>query len=138
MRYGLISAIVFLLCGCTAQWHLKQAIKKDPSLAQEKIKVVIDTLIITDSVFQIDTFVAHEIDTMIVDAQKGHVIIYKYKNRFIIKTQIKGDTIRLTKEIRVPQIKYVEKSKNNCLSILYIMSLFVLIILWALKKLYNR
>ena len=101
--------LAILLSGCSAQWHLEKALKKDPTLLIQKQIKTIDTLLVRDSIVYHDTFVAKQIDTITLENDKSEVVIYKYKNRFIIKTQIKQDTIRYTEKIEVPIIEYKER-----------------------------
>lgn len=93
--------LVILLSSCSAQWHLKQAIKKDPGILKPN-KVLFDTVIITDSFTSIDTFTLNEVDTFISDTGKLKVTIYKFKDRYTIKKELKRDTITIKKEIECP------------------------------------
>lgn len=93
--------LVILLSSCSAQWHLKQAIKKDPGILKPN-KVLLDTVIITDSFTSIDTFTLNEVDTFISDTGKLKVTIYKFKDRYTIKKELKRDTITIKKEIECP------------------------------------
>jgi hypothetical protein len=115
MRYLII---VLFFCSCSAQWHLKKAIQKDPDLLKVN-KVIIDTVIVTDSFNNIDTFTLNEIDTFITDTGKIKVTLIKFKNKYTLKTELKHDTIKIEKEIQCPpsviQVIDSEKMKNNML-----------------------
>ena len=124
MKWILILSSI-LLCSCSAQWHLKRAIKKDPTILQERVVTVFDTTIVRDSVVYHDTFVAHELDTIVLEHEKAEVVIYKYRDRYHVETKIKSDTIELTKEIKVPQLVYKEKATNWLWFVLFIV-LFIL------------
>lgn len=108
--------LVILLSSCSAQWHLKQAIKKDPSILK-KNSVLIDTLILTDSFTSVDTFSLSDIDTFVTDTGKVRVTLYKYKNMYKLKTEVKVDTVHFLKDIECPPsvIKKEENCWRNCM-----------------------
>lgn len=127
MRNLIILASI-LLSSCSAQWHLKRAIKKDPSILKETRVVVLDTIVIRDSIIAIDTFVLRDIDTMVIEKEGIKTQIIRYKDRFIVKQEIKSDTIFRSKEIRVPQIIYQKASPKYYIWIIaLLMSLLTLI-----------
>ena len=129
--------LVILLSSCSAQWHLKQAIKKDSSLLKPN-KVLIDTLIVTDSFISVDTFTLNEIDSFISDTGKVRVTIYKIKNRYTLKTEIKHDSIRIKKEIECPP-SVIQVNENCWKKCLYsfltggLLATIILIIYYAKK-----
>lgn len=115
--------------------------KKDPTLVKPKIVKVIDTLIVTDSFVHLDTFVAKELDTIVLDNDKSQIVIYKIRDRFIVKTKIKSDTIRVVKNIEMPSvIEYHEKKSilNEMLVWLFVACWLIgVIILYYAKKMGN-
>ncbi len=138
-----IASVILILCltSCSANWHLKQAMKKDPTLVKPKIVKVIDTLIVTDSFVHLDTFVAKELDTIVLDNDKSQIVIYKIRDRFIVKTKIKSDTVRVVKNIEMPSvIEYHEKKSilNEMLVWLFVGCWLIgVIILYYAKKMGN-
>jgi len=133
MKWILILSSI-LLCSCSAQWHLKRAIKKDPTILQEKVVTVFDTTIVRDSVVYHDTFVAHELDTIVLEHEKADVVIYKYRDRYHVETKIKSDTIELTKEIKVPQLVYKEKATNW---LWFVLLIVLFILMYYVAKIQN-
>lgn len=53
---------IILLSGCTASWHVKQALRKDPSLFVTRIDTIRDTVFI--KVASIDTVFKYNFDTV--------------------------------------------------------------------------
>ena len=102
--------ILVMLTGCSAEWHLKKAIKKNPSLIQPSIHTI-DTIIIRDSFAFSDTFVTKTIDTITIEKEGVKTIVYRDHDIIKIRTIVKPDTIRIQKTIRVPQIQYQERVK---------------------------
>ena len=49
--------LALLITSCSAQWHLKRAIKKDPNILKGKdTTIVFDTMIVTKDYYHEDTF----------------------------------------------------------------------------------
>jgi hypothetical protein len=103
MKYLIIT---ILLCGCSAQWHLKKALKKDPSI----ITTTLDTIVITEPIKYIDTFTLFKIDTFTFDTGGVKTVIYRYYDTFRFKQFIKGDTVKIVKNT-VKQVVKKEKVK---------------------------
>lgn len=103
--------VIILFTGCSSQWHLKQAIKKNPSLIQTSTHTI-DTLFVRDSVTITDTFTTEKVDTITIEKDGVKTIVYRNHDIIRIKTIVKADTIRYTKTITLPaQIKYTERIK---------------------------
>ena len=107
---GKIIVLLVMLTGCSAEWHLKKAIKKNPSLIQPSVHTI-DTIIIRDSVAFTDTFVSKTIDTLTIEKEGVKTIVYRNHDVIRIKTIVKPDTISIQKTIRVPQVYYEERFK---------------------------
>jgi len=111
VKGGKLLTLIIFLTGCSAQWHLEQAIKKNPSLAQTSTHTI-DTLFVRDSVTITDTFTTKTIDTITLEKDGVKTIVYRNHDVIRIKTVVKADTIRFTKTIQLPpQIKYTERVK---------------------------
>lgn len=102
--------ILVMLTGCSAEWHLKKAIKKNPSLIQPSVHTI-DTIVIRDFFEFSDTFVTKTIDTITIEKEGVKTIVYRDHDIIKIRTIVKPDTIRIQKTIRVPQIQYQERVK---------------------------
>ena len=103
-----IIALMVLFQACGAEYHLKQACKKKPSLCEQKVKI--DTFIVHDSIYFYDTFTTKEIDTITIDTGSIRVKVVRHYNKIKVMIKQKPDTIRITKTITLPP-KYVEKEK---------------------------
>ena len=106
-----IIAIMIFFTGCSAEWHLKKAIQKNPAMAQTTTHTI-DTLFVRDSVTITDTFTTEKVDTITIEKDGVKTIVYRNHDIIRIKTIVKADTIRFTKTIQLPaQIKYTERIK---------------------------
>lgn len=109
-KSGKLLTLLILLTGCSAEWHLKKALKKNPSLIQPSTHTI-DTIIIRDSFEFSDTFVTKTIDTITIEKEGVKTIVYRDHDIIKIRTIVKPDTIRIQKTIRVPQVYYEERFK---------------------------
>jgi hypothetical protein len=103
--------LLVMLTGCSAEYHLKQAIKKNPAMAQISV-YGIDTVFVRDSVTITDTFTTKTIDTLTIEKDGVKTIVYRNHDVIRVQTIVKADTIRYTKTITLPpQIQYKERIK---------------------------
>ena len=118
IRWLTIATLTLLLYGCSAQWHLRQAIRKDPSI--QKITVVKkDTVIITEQRTLVDTLELFK-DTVIY---KDRVRLdIKYVDKFIqVEAECPSDTVVVTKTVTSTQIE----KKDRKIGIVYWMWFFI-------------
>ena len=103
-----IAKVIFIAAffsSCSAQWHVKQALKKNPNIITEKIIVEKDTLIVRDSVRYTDTLVTKAIDTIKIENEHVSTVVYRYFDTFRVVQTLKGDTIRITQKVVTPVVE---------------------------------
>ena len=89
MKYISILLAAGLLTGCSATWHLKQAAKKDPSILKPTVVTIWDT-IVTPPVYLVDTVSIPSVgDSSVIDNDTVRIVITKYQDKLLVKTQIK-------------------------------------------------
>lgn len=127
------SIILLILSSCSSQFHLKRAIKKDPSI------LTVDTLRVVD----VDTFVTETIkhdtsfyqshDTTIIVKDRMTIKHFIHDSVVYIEGECLGDTIIQTEIIEKPveKVVYNERFFPNWFWVLFP----VLIILYFLKRL---
>jgi len=124
-------AIVLLLTSCSSEWHINRAIKKDPTILHPTV-FTIDTIVVTQPHTIYDTFISTEYDTMVVEDSFVYTQIIREKDIIKVYTKCKGDTIRITKSVNVPQVVYVERLKKWQLATFW--AFIVLLLLTLVKK----
>lgn len=122
-----IVSVALLLQGCGAQWHLKRAIAKDPTIVQER-KEIIDTVVITEERAVRDTIILERIDTTIIERNGVRVKIKRIHDTIQIQAECLPDTIRIIKEISVPELIYKEKKPTFGLVKLFILLAIILVL----------
>jgi hypothetical protein len=127
MRYLLL---VLLLSGCSAQWHLKKACKKQPSICSDSVVVRVDTFTVRDTFeyHRVDT--TKVVDTIIIDTGSIQVRIIRENN--IIRTTVKQkpDTTYITTIRTLPPTVIYKENLFKWWYLLIIFAIFVIIIKW--------
>ena len=107
MRYLLV---ILLLSSCSAQWHIKRACKKQPSLCAPDTLTITDTIKVNDSLYFEKVVVTKEIDTITIDT--GGIRVKIIRDKDIIRTIVTQEpkTIIRTKTITTkPRIVYKDE-----------------------------
>lgn len=100
--------VLLLLTSCSATWHLKIAVKKDPTILEKDTLVVQDTVVVPPVVIT-DTVTTRQHDTIVVQKDRLRVKIVKRLDTLIIEGQCDSDTIIRTIEVPYEKITYVER-----------------------------
>ena len=108
MRWLVKLTLVLLLTSCSAQWHLKKAVQKDPMILKKDTLVVQDTLVVPPVVLK-DTVTLKQHDTIVIEKERLRVKIVKVNDTLIIDAKCDSDTIVRTIEVPYDKIVYVEK-----------------------------
>jgi hypothetical protein len=102
--------LFILLSSCSAEWHLKKALKKDPEIVGAKMFNIYDTLW-TNSIKFTDSISIDFKDSLIITNDTVQVKLYKRgKKQLIVKTVVKPYPIY--KKVRVIKTEYRNSYKN--------------------------
>ena len=113
MKYLSTLVVAALLSGCSATYHLNKAVKKDPSILKPTIVTVWDT-IITPPVYMVDTIgVIAEGDSSVIDNDTVRIVITKYQDKMIVKTQIKEVPYAVSVQAECPPQLVQPESKTG-------------------------
>ena len=96
------------LMSCSAQWHLKKAVQKDPLILERDTLVVRDT-VVTQPVAITDTVTLKQHDTITLIKEKLRVQLVKVNDTITINATCDSDTIISIVEVPYEKIVYVEK-----------------------------
>jgi len=96
-----------LLSSCGANWHLRRAIKMDPSILQQKTITVTDT-VVTNPTAVLDTVTISNTDTVEIVKNNFRVKIMRSFDTLIIDGGCDADTVVRTVRIDVPQLVFNE------------------------------
>ena len=130
MKWLVKLTLVLLLTSCSAQWHLKKAVQKDPSVLKRDTLIVKDT-VVTQPVAITDTVTLKQHDTITLVKERLRVKIVKVKDTITIDAICDSDTIISVVEIPYEKIVYVEKEKP--LQIIQRYALYLLLVFIGIK-----
>lgn len=135
VRVGIIIALLFSLTSCGAQWHLKRAIAKDPTIINDTI-VRIDTTIVTNEKTIVDTLVITDTITHTIERDGVVVKIQRIHDTIMVDATCPPDTITINEMIPVERIVYKQNdSANKWMSFVYaIITILVLVFVIRLMK----
>jgi len=102
--------VTLILSGCSPEWLLKQAIKKDPTLLTTKTITVTDT-VVTEPIVVKDTVTVSQVDTVEIVKDKFRVKIMRSYDTLIVDGGCDSDTIVRTIEVPFEQVVYKEEHK---------------------------
>jgi hypothetical protein len=117
------------LMSCSAQWHLKKAVQKDP-LILEKDTLVVTTTVVSPPVAITDTVTLKQHDTIVIQKDRLKVQLVKVNDTITINAECASDTIVTTIEVPYEKIVYVKEKtlwqKIQGLVLLFALVAFVL------------
>ena len=108
MKWLVKLILVLSLTSCSAQWHLKKAVQKDPMILKKDTLVVQDTFVVPPVVLK-DTVTLKQHDTITITKDRLRVKIVKVNDTLIIDAKCDSDTIVRTIEVPYDKVVYVEK-----------------------------
>jgi hypothetical protein len=108
VRAVLIVGLLFLATGCGAKWHLNRAIAKDPTILEQAV-VKLDTMVITENKLVSDTLILNQYDTIEIVKEGVKIQLKRLYDTIQVDVECPADTIRIQKEVKVPQVIYQEK-----------------------------
>jgi hypothetical protein len=109
--------IVSLLSGCSANWHLKKAIAKDPSILTEGVVIerVTDTITVVTPELQVDTIHEWSVDTVTtyVDRVRIRTKVDTVQRTVFVDVVCPADTIYVPHTYEKTTIRPVVKPKRS-------------------------
>ena len=102
--------LVILTTSCSTQWHLKKAIKKDPTILVQDTAIVMDTVVIERTAVQ-DMVTISNTDTVEIIKNNFRVKIMRTSDTLIIDGGCDADTIVRTVSVPFEKIVYHERTK---------------------------
>jgi hypothetical protein len=129
---------ILLLTSCSASWHLKRAIKKDPSLLNGGDTVLVhDTQFVTKERVLTDSFFTTCYDTITLEDSFVFTQVIRRDNVIKVYTKCKSDTVRITTKIAFklpPTVTYKNDPFWKSLAVaLGTLLLLIIIIRFVLK-----
>ena len=91
------------MASCTASFHLKRAIAKDPSILKTAA-VRFDTIVVTKERKLTDTIVMNQRDTITIERDRVRVRLVRSYDTLMVEGTCVSDTIRIDVIREIPQL----------------------------------
>ena len=101
-RWILIPAVA-MMASCSASWHLKRAIAKDPSIVKPTA-VRFDTIVVTRERKLTDTIVMNDVDTITIERDRVRVRLVRFYDTLMVEGTCLPDTIKIDVIREIPQV----------------------------------
>ena len=101
-RWILIPAVA-VMASCSASWHLKRAIAKDPTIVRAQ-PVRFDTIVVTKERKLTDTIVMNDVDTITIERDLVRVRLVRSYDTLMVEGTCLPDTIRIDVIREIPQV----------------------------------
>jgi len=108
MKWLVKLILIMSLTSCSAQWHLKKAVHKDPTILEKDTLVVTNT-VVSPPVAITDTVTLKQHDTITLVKDRLRVKIVKVNDTITIDAICDSDTIISIVEVPYDKVVYVEK-----------------------------
>jgi hypothetical protein len=92
-----------VMASCSASWHLKRAIAKDPSIVKPTA-VRFDTIVVTKERKLTDTIVMNDVDTITIERDRVRVRLVRSYDTLMVEGTCLPDTIRIDVIREIPQV----------------------------------
>ena len=123
-------SLCLIMTSCGADYYLKRAIAKDPSILQQEI-VRLDTVLITKERILRDTVVSAKYDTIERIQNNVSIKIVRINDTILVDVLCPQDTIFFTKEIKVDKLVYNKKRTSE---IIFLWALLIVLFLLYLIR----
>ena len=101
-RWILIPAVA-VMASCSASWHLKRAIAKDPTIVRAQ-PVRFDTIVVTKERKLTDTIVMNDVDTITIERDRVRVRLVRSYDTLMVEGTCLPDTIKIDVIRQIPQV----------------------------------
>jgi hypothetical protein len=101
-RWILIPAVA-VMASCSASYHLKRVIAKDPSIVKPTA-VRFDTIVVTKERKLTDTIVMNDVDTITIERDRVRVRLVRSYDTLMVEGTCLPDTIKIDVIREIPQV----------------------------------
>lgn len=134
VRIGVIVTILAMLASCSATWHLKRAIAKDPTIANDTI-IRVDTSVVTESIRAVDTLVVTDTITREIVREGVQIKVKRIHDTIRVDVVCPPDTVRVVANVPVERIIYEQKPLplyRRAINIMYLI-LAIIVLAWVYR-----
>jgi len=115
--------LIFLLSACSAQWHIRQAVSKDPSIFLNNKAIILRDTVYTNSI-RVDTLSHFISDTITIEKERLRIQIKRIHDTLRVVGECSADTIEVIREVQLPPTIEYKPSPKWKDSVLFILGIF--------------
>ena len=119
----LLPFLIFLLSACSAQWHIRQAVSKDPSIFLNNKAIILRDTVYTNSI-RVDTLAHFISDTITIEKERLRIQIKRIHDTLRVVGECRADTIEVIREVQLPPTIEYKPSPKWKDSVLFILGIF--------------
>jgi len=118
----LLPFLIFL-SSCSAQWHIRQAVSKDPSIFLNNKAIILRDTVYTNSI-RVDTLAHFISDTITIEKERLRIQIKRIHDTLRVVGECRADTIEVVREVQLPPTIEYRRSPKWKDSVLFILGIF--------------
>ena len=118
----LLPFLIFL-SSCSAQWHIRQAVSKDPSIFLNNKAIILRDTVYTNSI-RVDTLAHFISDTITIEKERLRIQIKRIHDTLRVVGECRADTIEVIREVQLPPTIEYRPSPKWKDSVLFILGIF--------------
>lgn len=136
MKWSIVFLLTLSLCGCSAEWHLTRAIKKNPLILKADTTSVVDTVVLPP-VALTDTVILSKTDTVTLTKDRVKIEIVRNYDTIQVDAICDSDTIVRVVEVPYEKVVYVEEEASLDKAIDLAILLIVFFIAFRVMRLFS-
>ena len=134
-----IMMLMYLLQSCSAGWHLRKAISKDPNILMQR-DTIVETQVVIEPKVVTETVVVNQIDTVVLMSPDGvRVRIERIYDTMMVEAICPPETVMVETIVELPPVvEYKESESKNKYQEWALALLGFFIILMVVRKLLDK
>ncbi len=134
-----IMMLMYLLQSCSAGWHLRKAISKDPNILMQR-DTIVETQVVIEPKVVTETVVVNQIDTVVLMSPDGvRVRIERIYDTMMVEAICPPETVTVETIVELPPVvEYKESESKNKYQEWGLALLGFFIVLMVVRKLLDK
>jgi len=134
-----IMMLMYLLQSCSAGWHLRKAISKDPNILMQR-DTIVETQVVIEPKVVTETVVVNQIDTVVLMSPDGvRVRIERIYDTMMVEAICPPETVMVETIVELPPVvEYKESESKNKYQEWGVALLGFFIVLMVVRKLLDK
>lgn len=132
---ALICMLILSFSSCSAKWHIKRAIKKDPTILQADTVTIRDTVFLAEIRHDTAFLMQNDVDTFVIEKERLKVEIRRYYDTLKVNAECAADTVVRVVKVQYKKVEYKETLADIIKPCLF--WIFLILLILALFRFFN-